>query len=101
MASLRDSEALPNQVSAITSKQDSLQAFPKEGKRKGEELKAQLLRKIVPARGAHISEAFGLSWIVDETRIGLKHEIQLYNYAVCPKDLARACSSPNGAGTTR
>jgi len=30
-----------------TSRQDSLQAFLKKGKRKGEELKAQLLRMII------------------------------------------------------
>jgi len=35
-----DSEALLTQASAIISKQDSLQAFPKKGKRNGEELKA-------------------------------------------------------------
>ena len=52
IVSLRDSEALQTQVSATTSKQDSLQAFPKNGKRKGEGLKTQLLRKIVPTRGA-------------------------------------------------
>jgi len=46
---------VPTQVSATLSKQDCLQAFPKKGKRK--ELKAQLLRKIVPARGAHKSKA--------------------------------------------
>jgi len=37
---LTDSEALPTQVSATTSKQDSLQAFLNMGKRRGEELKA-------------------------------------------------------------
>jgi len=52
---LRDSEALLTQVSATTSKQDSLQAFPKKRKRKGEELKVQWLMKIVPASGAHIT----------------------------------------------
>jgi len=38
-----------------------LQAIPKGGKRQGEELKAQLLRKIVPARGVRKSKASGLS----------------------------------------
>src|SRR6218665_1844247 len=33
----------------------------KKGKRKHEKLKTQLLRKIVPARGPHKSEASGLS----------------------------------------
>jgi len=33
----------------------------KKGKRKGEELMAQLLKKIVPARGANKSEAYGLA----------------------------------------
>jgi len=62
IAPLGDSEALQTQVRAVTSKQDSLKAFPKKGKRKGEEeLKAQLLRKIVPARGADIGKASGLS----------------------------------------
>jgi len=50
IAPFRDSEALPTHVSAIISKQDSLQAFSRKGKRKGEELKAQLLMKISYAR---------------------------------------------------
>jgi len=33
------SKALPTQLSAITSKRDSLHTFSKKGKRKGEELK--------------------------------------------------------------
>ena len=43
------------QVSATTSKQDSLQAFPKKAKRKSEELIEQFLKKIDPARGDHKS----------------------------------------------
>ena len=61
IAPLRDSEAFPTQVSATTSKEDSLQALTKKGKRKGEVLKAQLLRKIVTARGVFKNEASGLS----------------------------------------
>jgi len=41
----------------MTSIQDSLWQFLRKGKRKVEELKAQFLRKIVPATGAHKSEA--------------------------------------------
>jgi len=54
---LGDSNALPIQVVAITNKQDSFRRFPINGKRKGEELKAQLLSKIVPARRGQHSEA--------------------------------------------
>jgi len=61
IAPLSDADALPTQVSALTRKQDSLQAFPKKRKRKGEELKAQLLREITPAGGANKSEASGWS----------------------------------------
>jgi len=32
IAPLKDSEALPTQVSATTTKQDSFQAFPKKGR---------------------------------------------------------------------
>jgi len=68
IAPLRDSEALPTKVSATTRlAHKSFQAFPKKGKRKGEELKAQLLRKIVPARGAHKIEAVGLSRYLPNT----------------------------------
>ena len=37
------------------------EAYQRNGKRKGEELKAQLLRKIVPVRGAYTGEALGLN----------------------------------------
>ena len=59
-AAPRDSEAFPTQVGGFNNKQDthSLQAFPNKWKRKDEKLKAQLLRKIVPARGAHKSKSF-------------------------------------------
>jgi len=54
-------EALLTQVSATTRKQDSLQVFAKNGKREGEKLMAQLLRKIIPVGGPTKAKASGLS----------------------------------------
>ena len=44
--------ALDRSLKSTTNKQDGLQAFPKKGKTLGEELKAQLLRKIVQLEGS-------------------------------------------------